>query len=105
MKRAKLTTDRKRGSWTAEVNGEQLPCVWDRWLTYDDPGLKPGRPKADKFVERIRSTGSVVLTHGKGKKLRHENYIAVFTVDVPSIRFDGDGLKFRFAAQTAGFAR
>lgn len=59
-----------RGSWFAEVLGELLPCVSDRHLSrrhYVDAGSDPSKSKWDRYIEAIKRSKRVVLTHSKSR--------------------------------------
>jgi hypothetical protein len=96
------------GSWYAKVDGELLPVVHRYWAqkmpSYYDPEARPGELQFGEFVEQMRNNGRVILqsdmepfknAEGKTVLMRH-GYIAVFQVDVDSIRLDENGLAFRF---------
>jgi hypothetical protein len=56
------------GDWFATVNGEEVPCAWNCWLTgmhYRDPGARPGTGKWVKYIEAIQSGAKVALTKKK----------------------------------------
>lgn len=75
-----------RGSWFAEVQGEQLPCVHDYWLGkmhYIDPGVVVGQRQWDEYIEAIKQKQIVVLTHGKRGEdgvFHRSGYVATYAV-------------------------
>lgn len=96
------------GSWYAEVDGELLPVVHRYWAQkmplYYDPEARPGELQFDEFIEQIKSKGRAILqidkepyknVEGKAVLMRH-GYIAVFEIEIDSIRLDETGLTFRF---------
>jgi hypothetical protein len=96
-----------RGSWFAEVDGEQLPVVHSYWAQrmplYHDPEARSGELQFDEFVARIREKGRVILQRDKAPRknaegktiLERDGYIAVFQVELNYL--DERGLTFRFS--------
>ncbi len=75
----------RRGDWFATVNGEEVPCAWNWWLTgmhYFDPLAEPGTGKWVKYVAAIRRGNKVALTGKKEKdrKWERDGYIGLFEV-------------------------
>ena len=105
----KLKATGSRGSWFAEVAGEQLPCVHSRWLRkggrYHDPNAAPGTPKFDEHFEAIRRCGRVILTRSDisdpvgGFGFARKEYVAIFAVS--DIAVSGTDLTFQLGARLA----
>jgi len=100
----------QRGSWFAEVEGIQLPCVHDHWVNlvkgemrYRDPNYRPDSPNWMEFVGGLTMHHRVVLTRDKvineGEGFEREGYIAVF--DIADIRENSHALEFRFTKRVA----
>jgi len=69
----------QRGSWFAEVGGEQLPCVhqyWSRSGKYDDPYVSENTPPWPEFLHGLHATlilelGLVAPNHLAHRRPRH----------------------------------
>jgi hypothetical protein len=76
----------RRGDWFAKVDGEDIPCAWNWWLTgkhYFDPEAKPGTGKWVKYIAAIERLKRVALTGKKETndgKWERDGYIALFEV-------------------------
>lgn len=105
MRRLKATG--QRGSWFAEVGGEQLPCVhqyWSRSGKYDDPYVSENTPPWPEFLHAISTGKKVILTkdidQGDGKlPFKREGYIAVFEVE--NVKIEDGHLRFAFSKRLA----
>lgn len=95
----------KRGSWFASVGSEKFACVHEHWwdgCSYSDPGLRCGDKKAEELVKALRQQKQAILTkdiahyddHGNVSRMERVGYIALFRI--ADVKFDGDGLRFRF---------
>jgi hypothetical protein len=81
------------GTWFAEWNSEQLPCVHKHWLKayhYCDPGVSSDA-KWPPFIDAIRDGKRVIVTDDyrseDGKPTgRRERYIAVYRIDNVEVR-------------------
>ncbi|MGB9151690.1 MAG: hypothetical protein WCD70_01215 [Alphaproteobacteria bacterium] len=89
----------QRGSWFANADGENLPCVHKHWwkgkAAYYDPGIKIG--EQDCFVNAIQEGKRVILTDDNVLNdggFERTKYIAVYDVD--NFRVDETGLYFDF---------
>ena len=96
------------GNWFAkvsaprhpEINGLELPCIWDFWADgrhYCDKGFDGSATKFKQLVEGLKSTGHAVMRK-RDMKLghdvwKHESYIAVFKIKNVEA---GDELTFDF---------
>ncbi|MDK1489410.1 hypothetical protein QN219_04980 [Sinorhizobium sp. 7-81] len=103
----------QRGSWFANVDGKELPCVHKHWLkglAYHDPFKPlvngPSPAKIHEYVQAIQREKQVVLTNdavlcdpqGMVKGFTRQNYIAVFAVE--NVKFDpSTGLKFTITSR------
>jgi hypothetical protein len=99
----------RQGSWFAEWDGEQLPCVhrhWTdgRWPYYLDPNFDE-RPEWPAFVNALRGGGKAILTTSKiprdGGSWQRDRYVAVWTVD--EVVTEGRELRFKFVNKLIQF--
>src|SRR3546814_13205938 len=79
----------RQGSWLAEWDGEQLPCVHKRWTKgtwpeYVDPGVDD-RPEWVPFVTALSDGKKALLTTSDipedGEPWRRSGYVAVYAID------------------------
>src|SRR3546814_4866977 len=89
----------RQGSWLAEWDGEQLPCVHKRWTKgtwpeYVDPGVDD-RPEWVPFVTALSDGKKALLTTSDipedGEPWRRSGYVAVYAID--DVRIEGGVLR------------
>lgn len=97
----------RQGSWFAEWNGEQIPCVHLRWTNghdYIDPGYD-GRRQWPQFIAALANGGKAILTSshvpdGDGP-WRRDKYLAIWTVE--NVRVENGQLKLTYGEQLEQF--
>jgi hypothetical protein len=91
-----------QGSWFAKFDGIEFPCVHAHWYKpghYHDPHVFPGTRQWDRYVERIRELGFVILTNDEVPEdpangtFKRTGYIAIF--EATDVALDGNDLRFR----------
>jgi hypothetical protein len=90
-----------KGRWFAAIEGEdeEVPCVWDHWLTdthYADPGAEPSATKWQKYFAAIIRLKRVALTEGgpgeEGQPWKRGPYKALYRVE--NVSLSDRGLEF-----------
>lgn len=100
----------KRGIWTADWNGESLPCVHACWcqpgrgeMSYLDPHVGAD-PKWGPFIAAIKR-GKVILTNDElgedGQPFRRTSYVATYRVE--NVQVIGTNLTFEFVERLDDF--
>jgi hypothetical protein len=75
----------RRGDWFATIDGKDVPCAWNWWLTkthYFDPHARPDTGKWVKYIAAIRRDRKVALTGKKEKdgKWERDGYIGLYKI-------------------------
>lgn len=121
MKRLKARG--RRGSWFAEVEGEQIPCAGMhrmKGLLFNNPEFFPGDKRRDELVDALRSGRRVILAEYDvtgikapkftlsdeggallpGGPIRERKlYRCIYEID--DVEFDERGLRFRCTTRIA----
>jgi hypothetical protein len=99
----------RQGSWFAEWEGEQLPCVhqhWTKgiWPEYLDPHCDT-RPEWPAFIAALSQGRKAILTTSKfteeDGKWRRASYVAIWEVE--NVRTEAGTLRFRFVRPLVQF--
>jgi hypothetical protein len=104
----KIKATGQRGSWFADVAGEQIPCVHDYWLKglhYTNPEGRVGEKQWDDYIAAIKEKLTVVLTHsqlGDDGTFKRKGYVATYAV--ANVAVTGAGLELDLVRRIANLA-
>ena len=100
-----------QGNWFArvtapnhpEIDGRDLPCIWDYWSDggrYRDKGYKPEMGRFQSLVAGLQDTGYAIMRRraetDDPNEWRANGYIAIFSIADVESDAENNELRFRF---------